>query len=212
MQASLRSLFANGWAKRYLRIKGIVFCQFVKFGQRVLPEEKTNKMKTEFEKNFDVTEIDKEILFDSVEVIATLFAKTRYGHIIANLYIQGSDIVKYKGEQYENPAGVPAELFQMLDNWKEEYAKIIDVQRNRKLEMDLIIRTKDCEKCEDYTLADNEDLSSGKKMERLLKRYVKSYIRRVRRERVKEMFNDLLKYSYYGMQNTYSYQTRNRVW
>lgn len=169
-------------------------------------------MKTEFEKYLDITDINKEMLFDSMESIATLFAKTKYGSVIANLINQGSDIVKYKEEQYKSPADVPAELFQMLDNWKEEYAKIIDVQRNRKLEMDLIIRTKDCEKCEDYTLADNEDLSSGKKMERLLKRYVKSYIRRVRRERVKEMFNDLLKYSYYGMQNTYSYQTRNRVW
>ena len=169
-------------------------------------------MKTEFEKNFDVTEIDKEILFDSVEVIATLFAKTRYGHIIANLYIQGSDIVKYKGEQYDSPAGVPAELFQMLDNWKEEYAKIIDVQRNRKLEVDLVIRTKDYEKYEDYTLAGNEDLSSGEKMERLLKRYVRNYIRRIRKERVKEMFNVLLKYSYYGIQDAYSHQTRNRIW
>lgn len=196
-------------AKRHLRIKRIVFCRFAEFGQKVLPEEKANKMKTEFEKYLDITEINKEILFDSMESIATLFAKTRYGSVIANLINQGSDIVKYEEEQYKSPADVPDELFQMLDNWKEEYTKIIDVQRNRELQVYLIIETENGDKYEDYTLTGNEDLSSGKKMERLLKRYVRNYIRRVRRERIKEMFNDFLKYSYYGMQNTYSYQTRN---
>lgn len=169
-------------------------------------------MKTKFEKYLDITDINKEMLFDSMESIATLFAKTKYGSVIANLINQGSDIVKYKEEQYKSPADVPAELFQMLDNWKQKYAKIIDVQQKRELQVYLIIETENGDKYEDYTLTGNEDLSSGKKMERLLKRYVRSYIRRVRRERVKEMFNDLLKYSYYGMQNTYSYQTRNRVW
>lgn len=169
-------------------------------------------MKTEFEKYLDITDINKEMLFDSMESIATLFAKTKYGSVIANLINQGSDIVKYKEEQYKSPADVPAELFQMLDNWKQEYAKIIDVQRNRELQVYLIIKTENGDKYEDYTLAGNEDLSSGKKMERLLKRYVRSYIRRVRRERIKEMFNVLIKYSYYGMQDAYSHQTRNRVW
>lgn len=189
-----------------------MFCRFAEFGQKDLPEEKANKMKTEFEKYLDITDINKKMLFDSMESIATLFAKTRYGFVIANLINQGNDIVKYKEEQYKSPADVPAELFQMLDNWKEEYAKIIDVQRNRELQVYLVIETENGDKYEDYTLADNEDLSSGEKMERLLKRYVRNYIRRIRRERIKEMFNVLLKYSYYGIQDAYSHQTRNRIW
>lgn len=92
-------------------------------------------MKSTFELYVDMQNINNSIVLDSGTEVAKMTKKTPNGTLVATLEIRGDVRVDYHKCRYRCASNMPKELIDMLNNWEDKYASIVNVNMNNWLEV-----------------------------------------------------------------------------